>query len=77
MNQKMIRIIALVLAILMGGSVLIAAITSVAAADPATLTAQVPDTGTDGVPVVPIVVGVVAVVVAILCAVIPKKNKKQ
>lgn len=74
MNQKMIRIIALVLAILIAGSVLIAAVSSVAAADPATL--SIPDTGDDGVPKAPIIIGVVAIVLAIACAVIPKKSKK-
>jgi hypothetical protein len=76
MNQKMIRIIALILALLIAGSVLIAAVTSVAAADPATLAVSIPDTGDDGVPKTPIIVGVVAIVLAIACAVIPKKSKK-
>lgn len=76
MSQKMIRIVALVLAVLIAGSVIIAAVTSVAAADPAAIAAGIPDTGTDGVPKAPIIIGVVAVVLAIACAVIPKKSKK-
>ncbi|MBO5359684.1 MAG: hypothetical protein J6B25_02450 [Clostridia bacterium] len=76
MNQKMIRIIALVLAVLIAGSVLIAAVSSVAAADAATLALSTPHTGDDGIPKAPIIIGVVAIVLAIACAVIPKKSKK-
>ena len=75
MNQKMVRIIALVLALLIGGSVLLAAITSVSAADPAAL-AQIPDTGSDGVPKAPIIIGACAVLLAVACVVIPKIAKK-
>lgn len=75
MSQKAVRIIALFLAILIAGSVLLAAITSVAAADASAL-AQIPDTGSDGVPKVPIIVGAVAVILAVACVVIPKIAKK-
>ncbi len=76
MNQKVIRIIALVLALLIVGSVFLAAITSVAAADAAVLSAQIPDTGSDGVPKAPIIIGAVAVVLAVACVLIPKFAKK-
>ena len=76
MNRKMVRITALVLAILIAGSVFIAAITSVSAADATTLALTSPDTGTDGIPKTPVIIGVVSVVLAIACAVIPKKSKK-
>ncbi len=76
MNQKLVRITALVLAILIGGGVLAAAFTSTFALDATAPLAVTPDTGTDGPPVVPIVIGAVSVVLAIACALIPKIAKK-
>ena len=74
MNQKMIRITALVLALLIVGSVFIAAITSAAALDPTA--AAIPDTGSDGVPKAPIIIGAAAVLLAVVCVVVPKIAKK-
>lgn len=77
MNQKAVRIIAILLAVIIAGGVLATAFTSVFAAEAAApLTMTTPDTGTDGPPVVPIVVGVVAVLLIAACAIIPKIAKK-
>lgn len=77
MNQKFVRIVAIVLAVIIAGGVLVTAFTSVFAADAAVLAAPAtPDTGTDGPPVVPIVVGIVAVLLIAACVIIPKVSKK-
>ncbi len=77
MNQKAVRIIALVLALIIAGGVLIAAFSSVSALSPdAAQALSTPETGTDGPPVVPIVIGVVAVLLVAACVIIPKFGKK-
>lgn len=77
MNQKAVRVIAIVLAVIIAGGVLATAFTSVFAADAsAVAVAATPDTGTDGPPVLPIVVGVVAVLLIAACVIIPKIAKK-
>ncbi|MBQ6932021.1 MAG: hypothetical protein IJN38_07825 [Clostridia bacterium] len=77
MNQKFVRIVAIILAVIIAGGVLATAFTSVFAADAAVLAASAtPDTGTDGPPVVPIVVGIVAVLLIAACVIIPKVSKK-
>ena len=77
MNQKFVRIVAIILAVIIAGGVLATAFTSVFAADATIVAASVtPDTGTDGPPVVPIVVGIVAVLLIGACAIIPKVSKK-
>lgn len=76
MNQKVIRIVALVLALIMAGGVLIVAFSNLAGAvDATTLTAS-PATGTRGVPKAPVIIGIVAVLVAVACVIIPKAAKK-
>ncbi len=77
MNQKFVRIVAIVLAVIIAGGVLITAFTSVFAADMTTVVTPVtPDTGTDGPPIVPIVIGIVAVLLIAACVIIPKVSKK-
>lgn len=77
MNQKFIRIVAIILAVIIGGGVLVAAFASVSAAGAdAVLLAETPDTGTDGPPVTPIVIGVVAVLLIATCVIVPKIAKK-
>lgn len=78
MNQKAVRIIAIVLAVAIVGSVFVAAFTSALAVDTteAVMLTATPDTGTDGPPVVPIVIGVVAVLLVGACVIIPKVSKK-
>ena len=75
MNQKLVRIIAIVLAVAIVGSVFIAAITSAAALDAGTAVLATPATGED-TPVIPIVIGVVAVLLVTACVLIPKFAKK-
>ncbi len=77
MNQKFIRITALVLALLIAGGVLVAAFASVSAAGAdAVLLAQTPATGTDGPPVVPIAIGAISILLIAACVIIPKAAKK-
>lgn len=80
MNQKVIRIVALVLALIMAGGVLIVAFSNLAGAVDATTLATTlaasPATGTDGVPKAPVIIGIVAVLVAVACVIIPKAVKK-
>lgn len=75
MNQKAVRIIAIVLAVSIVGSVFIAAITSAVALDADTVDLVTPATGEE-TPVVPIVIGVVAVLLVAACVIIPKFAKK-
>lgn len=75
MNQKAVRIIAIVLAVAIVGSVFIAAITSAVALDADTAALVTPATGEE-TPVVPIVIGVVAVLLVAACVIIPKFAKK-
>ena len=75
MNQKLVRIIAIVLAVAIVGSVFIAAITSAVALDAGTAVLATPATGED-TPVIPIVIGVVAVLLVTACVLIPKFAKK-
>ncbi len=74
MNQKAVRIIAIVLAVAIVGSVFIAALTSAMAMGTGEVLVT-PATG-DDVPVVPIVIGVVAVLLVGACILIPKFAKK-
>ncbi|MBR3094652.1 MAG: hypothetical protein IKH12_03580 [Clostridia bacterium] len=76
MNQKVIRIVALVLAVIMAGGVLIVAFSNLAGAVDATTLAASPATGTEGVPKAPVIIGIVAVLVAVACVIIPKAVKK-
>lgn len=76
MNQKMIRIVALVLALIMAGGVLIVAFSNLAGAVDATALASSPATGTEGVPKAPVIIGIVAVLVIVACVIIPKAVKK-
>ncbi len=77
MNRtKLVRAVALILAIIMAGGVLIAAFSSVSALDAGAQVLTSPDTGTDGPPVVPIVICVVGVLLVAACAIVPKFSKK-
>ena len=75
MNQKVVRIIAIVLAVAIVGSVFIAAFTSAIALDAGSAVVATPATGEE-TPVVPIVIGVVAVLLVAACVLIPKFAKK-
>lgn len=74
MNQKVVRIIAIVLAVCIVGSVFVAALTSAMALDAGEVLIN-PATGEE-TPVVPIVIGVVAVLLVGACVIIPKIAKK-
>ena len=76
MNQKAIRIVALILAIIMAGGVLIVAFSNIAGAVDATMLISSPATGTHGVPKAPIIIGIAAVLLIIGCIVVPKIAKK-
>ena len=76
MNQKVIRIVALILALIMAGGVLIVAFSNLAGAVDATTLAASPATGTRGVPKAPVIIGIVAVLVIVACVIIPKAVKK-
>lgn len=75
MNQKAVRIIAIILAVAIVGSVFVAAITSAVALDAGSAAIVTPATGEE-TPVVPIVIGVVAALLVGACVVIPKIAKK-
>lgn len=76
-RKLMVRIVALLMALLMGISVFALAFQLLARGADATTIAAIAATGDQGAPKWPIYAGLVAVLVIVVCVVVPKMMKKK